>query len=242
MSFARACTTFAIFSVASLTLGGQASAQGRGRGRGDEKPAQPQQVSPQEQQRRIAEEKSRQDDYRNKLDAQIRAAQAQQTQLQAQHHAAAVAQQQRYLETLQRQRQQVATDRDYAHDPYVTTAPQFRYRFNGTVRETNQYGADLLRQAVNNGYQEGYNQGRADRSDRLGSNYKRAFAYQDANYGYTGAYIPQGDYNYYFREGFRRGYTDGYNSGHRYGSFSNGNASILGSVLSGILGLAAINR
>ena len=29
----------------------------------------------------------------------------------------------------------------------------------------------------------------------------RTFAYQDANYGYTGMYIPQTDYNYYFRQG-----------------------------------------
>ncbi|HXT04377.1 MAG TPA: hypothetical protein VN760_09360 [Casimicrobiaceae bacterium] len=107
------------------------------------------------------------------------------------------------------------------------------------VRQTNQYGADLLRQAVSEGYQQGYGQGQADRQDGAGSNYRRAFAYQDANAGYTGAYVPQSDYNYYFREGFRRGYQDGYASTHRYGNYSNGTASILGTVLSGILGLTS---
>jgi hypothetical protein len=238
MSFIRTCSAFAIISVAVV---GQAQAQGRGRGRGDEGRPAPQAVTAQEQQRRIAEERSRQQDYRNKLDGQIRAAQARQSQIQAQHHAAELAQQQQYLAALQRQRQQIAAERDYSHDPYITTVPAYRYRFNGAVRETNQYGADVLRQAVNNGYQEGYNQGVADRRDHLRSNYTNSFAYQDANYGYNGAYVPQGDYNYYFRQGFQRGYSDGYASQSRYGSFSNGTASILGSVLTTILGFTSIH-
>ena len=54
------------------------------------------------------------------------------------------------------------------------------------------------------------------------------YAYQDANYGYNGYYVDQDDYNYYFREGFRRGYEDGYYSRYQYGSYSNGNYSMLG--------------
>ncbi|MFI5230378.1 MAG: hypothetical protein ACHQWU_14990 [Gemmatimonadales bacterium] len=238
MSFVRVCSAFAI---ASIALVGQARAQGRGRGRGDEAHPAPPPVSAQEQQRRITEEHGRQQDYRNRLDSQIRAAQARQNQMQAQHHAAELAQQQQYLEALQRQRQQIAAERDYAHDPYITTPPSFRYRFNGVARQTNQYGADVLRQGVNYGYQEGYNQGVADRRDGLRSNYTNSFAYQDANYGYNGAYVPQSDYNYYFRQGFRRGYSDGYGSQTRYGTFSNGSASILGSVLSAILGFTSIH-
>src|SRR6185437_5673101 len=210
MSFPPIARASAVIVLITFAAGQQASAQGRGRGN-DEHPAPPP-VSQQEQQRRIAEEQSRQQQYRTRLDAQIRAAQAQQAQLQAAHHAAQLAQQQRYIAELQRQREEVQAQRDYAHEAYITTPLNYRYRYNGVVRQTNQYGADLLRQAVSEGYQQGYGQGQADRQDGAGSNYRRAFAYQDANAGYTGAYVPQSDYNYYFREGFRRGYQDGYAS------------------------------
>jgi hypothetical protein len=40
---------------------------------------------------------------------------------------------------------------------------------------------------------------------RWHSNYQGSFAYQDANYGYTGYYVDQDEYNYYFRQGFRHG-------------------------------------
>jgi hypothetical protein len=116
----------------------------------------------------------------------------------------------------------------------------FRYRVSGTDRQTNQYGADLLRQAVNDGYQQGWKAGRADRADHWQSNYQKSYAYQDANYGYDGRYVSQSDYNYYFREGFRRGYQDGYGSRAQYGSVVNGTPSILGTILSGILGLQSI--
>ena len=240
MSFPPLARGCALLLVLTLAAEHQAGAQSRGRGRGNDEHPAPPAVSQQEQQRRIAEERSRQQSYRTNLDAQIRVAQAQQAQLQAARRSAELAQQQRYLAELQRQREQIQAERDYAHDPYIVTAPSYRYRYSGVVRETNQYGADLLRQAVNEGYQQGYAQGQADREDRVGSNYRRSFAYQDANAGYAGAYVPQSDYNYYFREGFRRGYDDGYASAHRYGTVSNGTASILGAVLAGILGLTSL--
>jgi hypothetical protein len=234
-----------LVAIGVLTLlgGTTANAQGRGRGRGREDHQNPpgQQVSQQEQQRRIAEEQQRQAEYQRTLDAQIRAAQARTAELQAQQRAnAQLAAQQRYLQALRAQEAQLRTQRDYARDPYVTTAPTYRYRVNGSTRETNQYGADALRAAVNNGYQIGYQQGQADRSDGVSSNYRRSFAYQDANYGYSGNYIGRSDYNYYFREGFRRGYSDGFGTRLQYGTSSNGSASILGNVLSAILGLTNI--
>lgn len=237
-----------LVAVAALTLlcSAVAGAQDRGRGRGDDHhqdhPNPPGQVSQQEQQRRIAEERQRQTDYQHSLDAQVRAAQARTSQIQGQQRATAqLAAQQRYMQELQAQQARARTQRDYAHDPYVTTAPAFRYRYNGSTLETNQYGADALRGAVNNGYSVGYQQGQADRSDGASSNYRRPFAYQDANYGYSGSYIAQSQYNYYFREGFRRGYSDGYAHASQYGSLSNGSASILTNVLSGILGLTSIH-
>lgn len=60
------------------------------------------------------------------------------------------------------------------------------------------------------------------------------------DYGYSGYYVDQNDYNYYFREGFRWGYEDGYDSRYQYGSYSRGSYSILGTVLSAILNLESL--
>jgi hypothetical protein len=49
--------------------------------------------------------------------------------------------------------------------------------------------------AVNNGYQEGFRAGEADRQDRWHSDYRDSYAYRDANYGYSGYYLAQDDYN-----------------------------------------------
>jgi hypothetical protein len=51
-------------------------------------------------------------------------------------------------------------------------------------------------------------------------------------------YVAQTEYSYYFREGFRRGYEDGYNGRSQYGSYSNGNYSILSAILSQVLNLS----
>ena len=201
------------------------------------------QVSAAEQRRRVDEDRQRQADYSRKLNEQVRAAQARSVELQNQRRAAQFEEHQRYLETLQRQQEQqlrAQATRAYDRDPYYTTAPTYRYRISGTTRETNQYGADLLRRAVNQGYQQGYRTGLADRRDRSPSNYQRAFAYQDANYGYTGNYVAESDYNYYFRQGFQRGYDDAYGNRSQYGTVSNGNPSMLSNILSGILGLTTI--
>jgi hypothetical protein len=78
---------------------------------------------------------------------------------------------------------------DYNRDPFFYTPSQYRYHRGGRYHETNQYGLDLLRQAVNDGYEQGYRAGRADRDDRWPSNYRDCYAYQDANYGYSGFYV-----------------------------------------------------
>jgi len=150
--------------------------------------------------------------------------------------------QEQYSERLHQQRIDLQNERDhdYNDDPYFYTAPNYRYNRGGSYYQTNQYGANLLRQGVNHGYKEGFRAGEADRQDRWGSNYQDSYAYQDANYGYSGYYVDQDDYNYYFREGFRRGYDDGYNSRYQYGTYSNGSYSMLGGLLSQILNLQAL--
>ena len=64
-----------------------------------------------------------------------------------------------------------------------------------------------------------------------------SYAYQDANYGYSGYYVDRDDYNCCFREGFRRGYEEGDSRRYQYGRYSNGKSAILGNILSGILNL-----
>ncbi len=230
-------------AIALLTIGGSsvAFAQGRGRGRGEVQNQQQPVVPPAEQQRRIKEEQQRAAVYQKQLDQQVRVVQQKTAVLEKQRRQAALKAQQDYARQLAEQQQHLQTRRDYENDPYIRTPVQYRYVVAGSSRQTNDYGAQVLRDAVNRGYQQGYVAGEADRQDRWRSNYQNSPAYQDANYGYTGQYVAQGDYNYYFRQGFKRGYQDGYAARHQYGtSAANGSPSILSNVLTAILGLVKI--
>ncbi len=233
-------------AVLLLVLAGGAQAQGGGKGKGQDKHQQGQgqhqqpAASRQDEQRRVDAERQRQTEYRAALDRQTAAAQQRAAQLQQQKRQAQYAAQQQYLGRLREQQQRARVEHDYAHDRTILAPPAYRYRRAGRDYETSQYGADLLRQAVRYGYQQGYQAGRADRADRRPADFRDNFAYQDGNYGYSGLYVPQADYNYYFREGFTRGYEDGYYSRHRYGTLSNGAPLILAGVLAGIVGLTAI--
>ncbi len=225
--------------MASAIIPHSGTAQGRGEQRGN--PPQGRQIPEQERQGRIVEEQQRQADYQRVLDQRMIAAQAQQAQLQAARRNAQFAQQQAYYNSLRDQRQRITIVRNYQTEPYFNTAHAFRYGYAGVLRQTNQYGVDVLTAAVNNGYTQGVLAGRADRLDGQPSNYHATFAYEDANYGYLGQYIPQSDYNYYFRQGFLRGYEDGYASSSNYGSFNNGTGVVLAALLAAILGLTALH-
>jgi hypothetical protein len=192
------------------------------------------------QRQRTQMEQQRATQYRQRLDQQVRFSQQQAAQMQQQKRINEYRAQQQYLAQLRQQQLRLQTARNYSNDPYIRTAPSYRYAYSGTTRETNQYGADVLRQAVNYGYQEGVRFGQADRQDVLPANYRNSFAYQDANYGYSGYYVDQADYNYYFRQGFQRGYADGYNSQSQYGTSLNGTSSILATLLASILGLTSL--
>jgi len=150
--------------------------------------------------------------------------------------------QQQYFQRLRQQQAQWAARRyNPSNDLYFSTPASYCYAYGGGYRETNRYGASLMRQAVNYGYQEGLRAGRADLQDGWRNDYRNSYGYQDANYGYNGQYIAQDEYNHYFREGFQRGYSDGHSSNYRYGQRgNNGNGSILATVLSMILGLQTL--
>jgi len=113
-----------------------------------------------------------------------------------------------------------------------------RYRINrdGNYYETDNRGAEFLRQAVNYGYQEGYRTGRDDRKSGRSDNYNGSLIYRRANYGYRN-YVSSDQYQYYFQQGFQRGYEDGFNSRYQYGANNNGSLNIFGTILDGILNI-----
>lgn len=189
-----------------------------------------------EQRQRAKVQQQRAAEYRRQLDRQVLAMQQQNALMQQQKRMAQYRVQQDYGAQL-RQQQRLLAVRDYAGDPYVSAPNKYRYAVNGANRQTNQYGADVLRLAVSNGYTQGYLAGQADRQDNAPSSYQATFAYRDANYGYAGSYVDQSDYNYYFRQGLQRGYQDGYDRRSQYGTTSRGTAIILVSLASTILGL-----
>jgi len=188
----------------------------------------------------ITEQRTRRVEYSRYLDQQRARQREWAAQLQQQRRMTYYRYQQDYWSRLRRQQLALQRNYNYYNDPYFYTAPSYSYSYGNNSFQTNQYGANLLRQAVNNGYAEGYRAGQADRQDRFGGGYQNSYAYQDANLGYNGLYVNQGDYNYYFREGFNRGYQDGYNNQMQYGQYSNGNRSILGTILSAVLNLQSL--
>jgi len=118
-----------------------------------------------------------------------------------------------------------------------STGQYYRVYRNGQYYTTNYQGYNLLRQAVNSGYQQGYRQGQLDRRYGRGYNYYGNSIYLQGMFGYQ-SYVSRDQYQYYFQQGFQRGYEDGYNSTFRYG-YRNGNTfNILSNVLGTILNLA----
>jgi hypothetical protein len=149
--------------------------------------------------------------------------------------------QQAHYGRLRQQQERLQNDRhDFDTEPFYDTRPGSPQRRDARYHETNQNGVDALRRASNNGYQEGFLAGGADRQDDWRFDYRQSFAYQDANYGYDGRYVQQEDYNDHFREGFQRGYDDGYYDSRHYGRSAGGADSLLDVVLGAILTLKAL--
>ena len=194
-------------------------------------------LSERQQRQRIETQQQQLSQYRDHLDQHDRLAEQYAANLKHQNRMEHFQFQEQYLQRLREQQRRIRDTHnyDYQADPYFYTPPIYRYSRGGRSYETNRYGADLLREAVNNGYEEGFRAGAADRQDRWRSNYKESYAYRDANYGYSGYYVARDDYNHYFRQGFRRGYEDGYARRHQYGSYEDGKYSVLQNVLALIL-------
>ena len=175
-------------------------------------------VSEQEQQQRIQKQEQQLALYRKNIALREELAERDEQILRQQKRIQHLRFQEQYEERLRAQRAQLSQTRyDYRNDPYYYTAPNYRYQRDGRYYQTNQYGMKKLEKALQAGYNEGFKAGRADREDHWRYDYRSAFAYKDANYGYDGRYIDQDEYNHYFREGFQRGYEDGYYDRQKYG-------------------------
>jgi len=134
----------------------------------------------------------------------------------------------------------------YTLDPNANIAPPGRYRVNrdGRWYNTDDRGADLLRQAVNEGYRQGFNSGRSDYSGNRRSSWSNSNVYRTGTYGYQNG-VDRAQYQYYFRQGFQRGYQDGSNSryqngysgDYQYGTYNNGTPNILGTILNQLLNI-----
>jgi hypothetical protein len=198
----------------------------------------------QHQQALVTQQQQRLTQYRDHLTQQQRVAQPKITQLQQEKRPTQYTVQQQYVARLHQQQVTVESQKPaiYGRDPYFSTPASFRYSRGRQSYETNQYGVDLLKQAVNYGYEQGYRTGEADRMDHAASDFEGSFAYQDANYGYAGFYVDRDDYNFYFREGFRRGYEDGYGRHTEFGMYANGRGTMLDAVLGSIFNVEVIVR
>ena len=111
------------------------------------------------------------------------------------------------------------------------------YRVNrgGTYYNYDQRQYQLLQNAVNQGYRQGYNAGVRDRNYSRGDDYYyNDRVYRTGTYGYQSG-VARDQYQYYFQQGFQRGYQDGVNSTYRYGYRANNGLNVLGNVLSSIL-------
>lgn len=113
----------------------------------------------------------------------------------------------------------------------------YRIYRNGSYYQIDSRGAEMLRQAVNRGYQQGYIEGRRDREYGRRYDYNDSSVYENSSYGYQ-SYVARDQYQYYFQQGFQRGYEDGYYSRTRYGYRQGTSMGILGNVLNTILNLS----
>ena len=129
----------------------------------------------------------------------------------------------------------------YYNDSWYFAPATYRFLFGGSYYGANRYQSDLIRQAMNYGYQEGFYAGRADRYDHWRYDYRSNYVYRDADYGYYGYYVSYDMYSYYFREGFRRGYEDAYYGRYRYGRYSRGSYSLLDVAVNSMFRLEVIN-
>lgn len=124
------------------------------------------------------------------------------------------------------------------------TSGRYRVVRNNRYYNTDHQGAELLRNAVNEGYRQGFNAGRSDYGSNRRTGWSNSTVYRSGNMGYQNS-VDRKQYQYYFQQGFQRGYQDGsnaeyqngYSGSYRYGTYDNGTPNILGTILNEILNI-----
>lgn len=133
---------------------------------------------------------------------------------------------------------------NYNNNNNVSNSNRYRVYRNGSYYNTDSRGAELLRQAVNEGYRQGFTAGRSDRNYRRNNSWSNSNVYRSGSVGYQ-SHVNRSQYQYYFQQGFQRGYQDGsnsryqngYNGSYEYGSNENGTLNILGTILNQVLNI-----
>lgn len=139
---------------------------------------------------------------------------------------------------LQKQRAKLERERmqNQRDNRYSNNSNRYRVYRNGSYYNTDNRGAEMLRQAVNAGYQQGFRAGQNDRNSRRNSSWNNSSMYRSGTYGYQ-SHVARSQYQYYFQQGFQKGYQDGYNSRYQYGSNNGGSLNILGTILQQVLNI-----
>lgn len=221
----KAVATASFGLIALLGTGEIANAQ-------NNRQVQKQQQKIAKQQQKVEKQQDKIDNQRAKLEAQRIRAEQERLQLAQQRQRA------EQLRLQQQRQEQIRLQNQRNRNAVVNNNNRYRVYRNGGYYQTDNRGAELLRQAVNNGYQQGVRAGQTDRANRRGSSYNNSVIYRSGNYGYQ-SYVDQSQYQYYFRQGFERGYQDGYNSRSQYGTNSGGAFNILGAILQQVLNIQA---
>ena len=126
----------------------------------------------------------------------------------------------------------------------ITPPGRYRVNRNGRWYNTDQRGAELLRNAVNEGYRQGFIAGRSNLTNNRRGSWSNSNIYRSGNMGYQ-ASVDRRQYQYYFQQGFQRGYQDGSNRRYandrngtfQYGVYDNGQPSILSTILDEVLNI-----
>jgi hypothetical protein len=190
----------------------------------------------------------RYDKQQRKIDKQNAKVARERARLEQQRLAMWNAQNQRVLAEQQRQiqwstRNTGGTAFDWGSNSMDQNSTYRVYR-NGSYYQTDYRGAELLRQAVNEGYRQGFRAGRSDRGGNVRFSWSNSNVYRSGTYGYQN-HVTRSQYQYYFQQGFQRGYQDGsnsrydndYNGQYEYGYYENGSLNILGNILNTVLNI-----
>ncbi|HEX5707363.1 MAG TPA: hypothetical protein VFX96_08710 [Pyrinomonadaceae bacterium] len=132
-------------------------------------------------------------------------------------------------------------DRDdrYNDDYYRRRRDNDRGRYgrnDGYYGNNGYYNQQLRQVALNNGYNEGVDEGRKDRERGDRFDYSDEGDFRSGSKGYNSRYGNKDTYRQYFREGFARGYRDGYQSGYYGRDDRYRRGSSVGDILGGIFG------